>query len=135
MTDISNTSVESVKTANFEERRSLQKKRYAAEGRFKFCGLGAIFISVGFLVLLLTTIVGNGIPAFTYNYVKLPIDLTKVDPAKPDEGDYSKPVRNAIADAMPYLSDRKGKRLARGLVSGGAAIDLRKEVISNPELA
>ena len=135
MTDISNTSVESMKTANFEERRSLQKKRYAAEGRFKFYGLGAILISVGFLVLLLSTIVGNGIPAFTYNYVKLPIDLTKVDPAQPDEGDYSKPVRNAIADAMPYLSDRKGKRLARGLVSGGAAIELRKEVIANTALA
>ena len=135
MTDISNTSVGSVKTANFEERRSLQKKRYAAEGRFKFLGLGAILVSVGFLVLLLTTIVGNGIPAFTYNYVKLPIDLTKVDATKPEEGDYSKPVRTAIAEAMPYLSGRKGKRLARGLVSGGAAIDLRNEVIGNTGLA
>jgi len=42
--------------------------------------------------------------SLTYNYVKLPIDLTKVEPAKPEEGDYSKPVRNAIAEAMPYLS-------------------------------
>lgn len=135
MTDISNNSVDFVQTANFEERRSLQKKRYASEARFKYLGLGAILVSVGFLVLLLTTVVGNGIPAFTYNYVKLPIDLTKVEPTKPEEGDYSKPVRNAIAEAMPYLSGRKGKRLARGLVSGGAAIDLRKEVIDNSELA
>jgi len=98
-------------------------------------GLAAILVSVGFLILLLTTIVGNGLPAFTYNYVKLPVDLTKVDPKNLQEGDYSKPVRSAIAEATPYLKGRKDKRLARGLISGGAGIEVRNEVFANAELA
>ncbi len=132
MTDVTNTPVQS---ADLMHRRVLQKSRYASESRFKFLGLGAIFVSLGFLFLLLTTVVGSGVPAFTYNYVKLPVDLTKVSPEAPQEGNYSKQVKAAIAEAMPYLSDRKGKRLARGLVSGGAAIDLRNEVIDNTDLA
>ena len=132
MTDITNIPERSV---DLKQRRSLQKSRYASEARFKYLGLGAILISVGFLVMLLMTVVGNGIPAFTYNYLKLPIDLTKVDSAKPEKGDYAKPVKDAIAEVIPYLSGRKGRRLARGLVSGGAAIDLRREVIDNISLA
>ncbi len=132
MTDTTNTYV---KTASLEERRSLQKKRYASERKFKYLGLGAILVSLGFLVMLLMTIVGNGIPAFTYNYVKLPIDLTKVDPEKPEKANYGKFVKSAIADAIPYMSDRKGKRLARGLVSGGAAIDVRNQVVGDVSMA
>ena len=131
MTDLTNTPV---KTASLTQRRALQKKRYASEGRFKYLGLGAIFVSLGFLVLLLSTVIGNGIPAFTYNYVKLPVDLTQVDPEKPQEGNYGKYVKEAIAEAIPYLSDRKGKRLARGLVSGGAAIGVRNDVIDGTNI-
>ena len=132
MTDITQNPVQA---ANLDQLRAKQKSRYNSEGRFKFMGLGAILVSVGFLVLLLTTIVGNGIPAFTYNYVKLPIDLTKVDPENLQEGDYSKPVRSAIAEAAPYMSGRKDKRLARGLISGGAGIEVRNEVFGNVGLA
>ncbi len=132
MTDIVNIPTQ---TTNLGQRRSLQQRRYASETRFKLLGLGAVLVSVGFLIMLLLTVVGNGIPAFTYSYAKLPLDLTKVDPQNPSEGNYGKQIKSAVAEAIPYLSDRKGKRLARGLFSGGAAIELRNEVIDNPELA
>lgn len=131
MTDISQTPV--VKVAGLAERRSLQKKRYATEGRFKYLGLGAIFVSIGFLFMLLTTIVGNGIPAFTYNYIKMPIDLTQADASDPENADYGSQVRDAIGEITPYLSGRNDRRLARGLISGGAAIELRKEIAENPD--
>lgn len=136
MTDtLQNPSSEPLKKNSLDQLRAKQKSRYASEWRFKFLGLSAIFVSLGFLVMLLLTIVGSGIPAFTYNYVKLPIDLTQVDPQNLSEGDYSKPVREAIAEATPYLSGRKDTRMARGLVSGGAGIELRNEVLDDNALA
>ena len=41
-----------------DRRRALHKRRYSSESRFKYLGLSAILISVGFLVMLLMTIVG-----------------------------------------------------------------------------
>lgn len=133
MTDILQNPVSG--NASLQARRQLQKKRYASEFRFKFLGLGAIFISIGFLVILLSTIVGNGLPAFTYNYVTLPLDLSSIDPEAPEDGNYTKPVRNAIGETIPYMSSRKDQRLARGIVSDGAFIEVRDEVIANPALA
>jgi len=131
MTDITQNPVADI--PGREERISLQNKRYASESRFKYLGLSAILVSLGFLVLLLTTVIGNGIPAFTYNYVKLPVQLTQVETANPEDVDYSGQVRTAIADVTPYLTNRRDKRLARGLISGGAAIELRSEIMNNPD--
>jgi len=131
MTDITQNPVANV--AGRKKNISLQNKRYASESRFKYLGLGAIFVSVGFLVLLLTTVIGNGIPAFTYNYVKLPVQLTQAETVNPEDTDYSAQVRNAVSDVTPYLTNRRDKRLARGLISGGAAIELRNEITDNPD--
>jgi phosphate transport system permease protein len=120
---------------DLDSRRALHRKRYRTESRFKFFGLAAIMVSVSFLVLLLITVVGSGLPAFTYNYLNLNVDLTKVEQQAPEKGDYDGAVKSAISDAMPYLSGRKGRRLARGMVSSGSSIELRRTVISNPELA
>ncbi len=43
------------------EARLRLKKRYQKEARFKFLGQAAIFFSVGFLVLLLSTITIKGL--------------------------------------------------------------------------
>ena len=44
------------------------KKRYAAELRFKWLGAGAVGLAALFLVLLLSTIVTEAIPALRINY-------------------------------------------------------------------
>ena len=115
------------------QRRALHRKRYASESRFKFLGLGSIALSVCFLIVLLYTVVGNGLPAFTYHYLTLPIDLSEIEDI--EKGNYTSPVKKGVAEAIPYLTTRKEKRLARGLISSGAAIELRREVIENPTLA
>ncbi|MEM8652431.1 MAG: phosphate ABC transporter permease PstA [Pseudomonadota bacterium] len=136
MTDIINPSpVGTGIKSGSDEREALIKRRYAAEKRFKYTGLAAVLVSVAFLILLLITVVGSGIPAFTYNYVKIPVDLTNIDSATPEQGDYTGPVRAGIGEAMPYLSGRKGRRLARSIISGGAAIEVRNGVIADPDTA
>ncbi|WP_375396243.1 phosphate ABC transporter permease PstA [uncultured Sphingomonas sp.] len=51
------------------------RRRYAAERRFRLIGLLAVAMSVGFLVFLLATMVGNGARGFTRTEIALPIDF------------------------------------------------------------
>lgn len=134
MTDITPSSAEKL-TVSTDRRRALHKRRYGSEFRFKYLGLGAILISVSFLVLLLSTVIFSGLPAFTYNYLNLSLDLTAVDPANPEAGDYDGILRQGISEAMPFLEGRKGRRLARNMVSSGAGLEFRREVLGNTELA
>ena len=55
------------------------ERRYAAERRFRFMGLGAVLLSVGFLVFLLITMIGNGALGFTRSEVTVPIDFVASD--------------------------------------------------------
>jgi phosphate transport system permease protein len=61
------------------------RRRYAAERRFRWIGLGAILLSAGFLALLLFTMVSNGARGFTRTEVSLDVDFAKaalfLDPA------------------------------------------------------
>jgi phosphate transport system permease protein len=50
-------------------------KRNAAESRFKAYGLGAICVGVVALVILVTSILGNGLSAFQQTYIELSIEL------------------------------------------------------------
>ena len=106
-------------SANTDARRKRIAKRYAAERRFKALGVAAVLAAVGFLVLLLSTVVGQGLPAFTYHRVVLPIDLTEVDPAAPDEASYRSIVQDGIGAAFPFAEGRTERRAIRSLVSGG----------------
>ena len=51
------------------------KKRYAREKRFRLYGLLSIILSFVFLLILLTTIISNGLPAFQQTYIKLDITI------------------------------------------------------------
>jgi phosphate transport system permease protein len=53
------------------------RKRNAAETRFRIYGITAISVGLVFLVLLFTSILRSGIPAFTQTVVKIEFVLTK----------------------------------------------------------
>jgi phosphate transport system permease protein len=61
------------------------RRRYAAERRFRWLGLGAILLSAAFLAFLLISMLGNGIRGFTQTEVRLDLDFPKsqlfLDPA------------------------------------------------------
>ncbi len=115
------------------ERRARTAKRFAAERRFKYLGLSAVLLAAAFLVLLLWTVVGNALPAFTAHYVKVPLDLTTEKLTKENAADfnYRKIVRAGFGGLFPDVKKRREKRSLNKLVSSGAAIAARWEVSDN----
>jgi phosphate transport system permease protein len=116
-------------------RRALTKARNRSEKRFRLTGLGAVLVSLGFLVLLLSTIVGSGLPAFTYNYAKLTVDLSEAKPDAVDEVDYATVFRETTKEIFPQFSGRKDRRLVRGIFASGSDYLLQKQVAADPSLA
>lgn len=117
-------------------------KRYAREKRFRFYGLTAIALSILFLVILLTDIIGKGYPAFTSTYIKLDVQLdaqtlgVTADPT-PEQlrtANYNTVIQNSLNTLIPGVEDRKEKKALKGLVSGDAQYELQRQVMANPAL-
>jgi phosphate transport system permease protein len=112
------------------------RRRYAAERRFKAYGIAAIGIAVAALLTLLLTIISTGYTAFQQTYIKL--DVT-VDPDKierPDlmQSDFGGMLRDALRERFPNVQGRGDLRQLFGLLSGGADLALRDQVIDDPSL-
>ncbi|MEM7461311.1 MAG: PstA family ABC transporter permease, partial [Pseudomonadota bacterium] len=130
---ITHTGILDNKTAA-ERRAAGIRKRFAAERRFKYIGLGAVLLAGFFLVLLLSTVVGKGIPAFTYYYAKVPVNLTEVSAEDPGAANYNTIIRNAVGEVFPSMTSRQDSRIARSILSTGSGLELREEVIDDPSL-
>ncbi len=117
-----------------EQARARLARRYASERRFKYLGLGAVLLACFFLVLLLSTVVGKGLSAFTYHYVTLPLDLTgeDINTADPRKSDFGAIIRRAVDGALPFAEGRSQRRAARGLLSGSSDVLLSREAESDP---
>lgn len=113
------------------------KARYGAELRFKWLGASAVGLAALFLLLLLSTIVTQGLPAFRMNYLTLPVNLSAVpaDPAARAGFDYAGPVNEAVGAKFPDVTGRQERRLLRGIVSTGSGVILRQQVENDASLA
>ncbi len=108
------------------------KKRYRSEWRFRMYGIASIGVALAFLLVLLSSVVVKGIPAFQKAYVQLDItfdvDLLEIyninDPDEVAAGNYEALVRAAMREIFPEVSGRRDKRALYGLVSDGAAYQL-----------
>ncbi len=111
-------------------------KRFAAEARFKYAGLACVMIAMGFLVLLLSTVVGNGLPAFTFHQARLTLDLSasEVDPADARSANYRGILNDGLKQALPHVKGRKNVRAARKLISSGAPTILQQRVLADLDL-
>ena len=149
MTDATNASVPGT-----PQRKSLfvhdarTKRRAAAEKRFRMYGIGAIAIGLIFLVILLVSIVWNGVPAFTQTFITVEIDLPEEKLDKSGTRDievmkkvstfgYAPLVDAALARALeehgianPFEKDKE----LGAMVSASAAAQLRDTVLANPAL-
>jgi phosphate transport system permease protein len=122
--------------------RASLPRRYRAEARFKAYGIIALVLAIGFLGLLLTTIIGNGYTAFQQTYLKLEFNLDPeiVDPQGDGSeeslraGNYLAVVRNALYDLFPDVSSRGDRRALSSLVSTGAMYELQNMVLADPSL-
>ncbi len=119
-----------------EIRSDFVAKRYAAERRFKYYGAGALVITALFLLFLISDIAIKGFPAFFEHRatVEVTIDPAKVDAAKPQAGDFDGIVKDAFRSLFPAAKSRADRKALGGLLSQGAADDLRDMVVANPAL-
>jgi phosphate transport system permease protein len=91
-------------------------------------------------VLLLSTIVGQALPAFTAHQATIPVDLSRasLDPDNLGEEalrrvDYDAIVRDGIRSLFPYAESRAERRIVSGLLSSGAPVQLRRAVLEDPD--
>ncbi|GAB3128520.1 phosphate ABC transporter permease PstA [Novispirillum itersonii subsp. nipponicum] len=118
------------------------KRRYAAERRFRFYGVAAIAISMIMLVVLFTTILGNGLTAFVQTRVTMDVvaSAERIDPQgtrKREDlvaGDYQGAVRDAVLAMFPEVTARKDRKDLMELFSNGAGYELQRKVLENPDL-
>ncbi len=118
------------------------RRRYRAEWRFRAYGLAAAVSGLLFVGFLFLSIIGTGYTAFVQTYVKIDIKFDKelIDPeVKKDTdtlraGDYSGVFKKALREKFPQVEGRRELRQLYGLVSDGAAFDLRDLVLADPGL-
>ena len=108
------------------------KRRYAAEKRFKVYGLVAILVALSFLLILLTSIVGNGYTAFWQTYVALDIHFSKADIDPKGSGDPQSSAgqlrrdgQGCAAYPFPEVTSRRDRRMLNALISSNASFDPR----------
>ena len=113
-------------------------KRHRAERRFRFLGAAAITVAIGFLVILLGSLISQGHGAFVANRIALPI---YVDPARIDAGDleganYDMLVAGALLKRLGVPDDDAGDNIVsmKDLVSGAVGYELHDRVKADPGL-
>ncbi len=108
------------------------KKRYAAERRFRYYGMGAVATGLLLLVILLVSIVGSGLGAFRQTFFNIEVTLTQAQIAEAEEAMLKTSVyRGFIEENMRAalqaagISDEVETGQAMELLSGDAAAMLR----------
>lgn len=117
-------------------------RRYRRERRFRLYGILSVVFGIAFLGFLLVTIVGNGYSAFRQTRIGLDIhfDPALLDPAGERDpevlrsADYQALVRVSLSKLFPAVTERRARRALVGLVSSGAAYQLRDEVLGSPQM-
>lgn len=142
MTDVSLPRVAIDLHTNDDAQKRL-KARYRSEFIFQALGLGALLVAAGFLVVFLTTIITQAIPAFTQNYLKLTVELKRED-LNPQNAtgaalgqaigaaNFDSMVNGALRGYFPSVTDRVSRRALGNIVSSGAPSIVRREVVGNP---
>ena len=124
------------------------RARNASERRFRLMGMAAVAIGLVALVVLLVSVLGNGLSSFRQTYVTIPITLDaavldKSGNRNPDEMKkvttlgYGKLMQTALIAALAEkgvdTGDLKPKEIM-GMMSKEAPADLREAVLADPSL-
>nr|VFK12757.1 MAG: phosphate transport system permease protein [Candidatus Kentron sp. LPFa] len=130
----------SVNIAKSEGWRARLRKRHAAERRFRLYALSSICLGLAFVFLLFANIISNGYSAFQQTFIRLsvPFEQEWLDPegARTREAlsraDYAGLIKGVLRERFPDVKSRRDKKMLYGLISSGAAFQLRDEVLRDP---
>ena len=111
-------------------------RRHRAERRFQWAGRLAIGFSLGFLIVMLVSIVALGKGAFVSTQIALEVDLgpEMVDPAAPEDASWRKIAREALFATFPEVTSRGDRRKLLALVSTDAGNEIKEQVLADPSL-
>jgi len=111
-------------------------RRYRSERLFRWYGIAAIVASIAFLSLLFISIFANGYSAFWQTYIQLEVhfDPEIIEQDSLATADYQGLVKQTLRNMFPDVKGRSAKRKLYGLVSGGAAFQLRDAVLNDPQI-
>ena len=148
MTDVTGLAAPSAKASSLVTPDARMTARRAAERRFRALGLGAVGLGMLALVVLLISILGNGLPSFRQTMITFPVTLDEGvldksgarDPAvmaKVTTLGYGKLIQKALEAELAArgidTSALSAKEVA-GLLSQDAPADLRRMVLADPAL-
>lgn len=111
--------------------KSLLERRHATERRFRRLGVIAVALAMGFLAVLLISILVRGLPAFVQSQVRLDIVFT---PAEVEQGDWQALARTGLKSLFPDVEGRTASRALNALLSSSAGDVLREMVHKDPSL-
>ena len=117
-------------------------RRYRTERLFRTCGLVAAAAALAFMALLFADIVATAVPAFRLTEIRIPVayDVKVIDPdglrdaAAMRRADFGRLTREGIASLFPGVASRTERRRLFGLVSSGAAFQIRDAVMADTTL-
>ncbi|ETX29536.1 phosphate ABC transporter permease [Roseivivax isoporae LMG 25204] len=97
--------------------------------------MAAILFAATMLFILLASIVSSGYKAFTQTHLELEIEVQEdlIPADNPARGDYQAMVEAALLDYYPDAADDE-RRAITSILSSGAALKLRDNVLSDPDL-
>ncbi|MBL0715412.1 MAG: phosphate ABC transporter permease PstA [Desulfosarcina sp.] len=109
-------------------------RRYRQERRFRLYGISAILASLLFLAFLFGTIITKGYSAFQQTFVQLDIffDPAILSQESLTTANYPGVVKQSLRRMFPEVVSRRDKRMLYGMVSSGAAFQIRKMVLDSP---
>jgi phosphate transport system permease protein len=123
------------------------RRRNRSEARFRAYGLAAVIVGIVALVLLLTSILSNGLSSFRQTFIAFPVTLEaeRVDPegnrdpaemARVTTFGYLPILAQAFADHVEALGieHEVGLREMAAMISEEAPARLRARVLANPDL-
>ncbi len=116
-----------------DEMQRRRKARYAADRRLQFYGMAAVAFALGFLAILVGTLLYTGSRAFTQTVATVEIDLSTadIDQANLMEADWRKVTRDALRKLSPELP-RSDERNFFSLFTNNAQFIIRDAVIADP---
>jgi phosphate transport system permease protein len=106
-------------------------KRHKAEKRFIFFGKLAVFLSVSFLIFLLTTIVFKGYGAFLKTKIALEIDPTKISQKDWQNHNYRPAINQSLKNLKPHLLSLEDLNSLYQIISKIANLELKKQILKD----
>jgi phosphate transport system permease protein len=116
------------------------KRRYRNEQTFRLLGLAALGVGLAFLGFFFYTLIANGYTAFGQTRIRIDVELRSdaLDPdgtRSPDvlaRANYLGILRESFGKMFPEVTARGELRELHGMLSPGAALELRERVLANP---